>query len=193
MNRLVLASSSPRRALLLSSAGFTFEQVAPAVDEVSIDDEVPEARVVRLARSKALAVDEPDAVVLGADTEVVLDGVVLGKPTDERNAVDMLLSLSGRTHLVVTGWALAAGRAIVDDGFEATLVTMGEITDEAAQTYVTAGEAMGKSGAYAIQGDGRQFVTAVAGPRSTVIGLPLEAVVSALARAGVTPSSPSSR
>jgi septum formation protein len=193
MNRLVLASSSPRRALLLSSAGFTFEQVAPAVDEVSIDDEVPEARVVRLARSKALAVDEPDAVVLGADTEVVLDGVVLGKPTDERDAVDMLLSLSGRTHLVVTGWALAAGRAIVDDGFEATLVTMGEITDEGAQTYVTAGEAMGKSGAYAIQGDGRQFVTAVAGPRSTVIGLPLEAVVSALARAGVTPSFPSSR
>jgi nucleoside triphosphate pyrophosphatase len=189
MNRLVLASSSPRRALLLSSAGFTFEQIEPAVDEASIADEAAERRVVRLARSKALAVDEADAVILGADTEVVLDGVALGKPADEGDAVDMLLRLSGRTHLVVTGWALASERAILEDGFEATLVTMGEITAEAAAAYVSAGEAMGKTGAYAIQGDGKHFVTAVGGPRSTVIGLPLEAVVKALARAGVTPSS----
>jgi nucleoside triphosphate pyrophosphatase len=190
MNRLVLASSSPRRALLLGSAGFTFDQIAPPVDEASLEDETPEARVVRLARSKALAVDEPDAVALGADTEVVLDGVVMGKPADEQDAVRMLMRLSGRTHIVVTGWALAESGVIIEDGFEATLVTMGNFGREEAEAYVAGGEAMGKTGAYAIQGDGKRFVTGVAGPRSTVIGLPLEAVVAALARAGISPWAP---
>lgn len=189
MNRLVLASSSPRRALLLSTAGFTFSRVSPGVDESPVEGEPPEMRVLRLARSKALAADEPGAVVIGADTEVVLDGVALGKPADADDAVGMLLRLSGRTHLVVTGWAIAGDGTILEDGFETTLVSMGVISAEEAEAYVAGGEAMGKTGAYAMQGAGRRFVTGVAGARSTVIGLPLEPVVRALARAGITPSS----
>lgn len=189
MKRLVLASSSPRRALLLSSAGFSFDRTIPAVDEGVIADEPPERRVTRLASAKALAVDRPGAIALGADTEVVLDRVALGKPADARDAVAMLRRLSDRTHAVVTGWALAGDGRILEEGFEATLVTMGTITEAAAEAYAAGGEPMGKTGAYAIQGDGRSFVTGIAGPRSTVIGLPLEPVVAALARAGITPSS----
>lgn len=191
MNDLVLASSSPRRALLLGAAGFSFDQVSPSIDEATVAGEAPERRVVRLARSKALAVAAPDAVVLGADTEVVLDGEALGKPADRADAVGMLLRLSGRTHVVVTGWALAAGGDILEDGFETTLVALGDIAAEDAEMYVAGGEPMGKSGAYAIQGEGKRFVTGVIGPRSTVIGLPLEAVVTALGRTGITPDPPS--
>lgn len=188
MNRLVLASSSPRRALLLGTAGFAFDQVAPAVDERAVRDEAPEDRVQRLARAKALAVHEQDAVALGADTEVVLDGEALGKPSDHDDAIAMLMRLSGRTHVVVTGWALARGGAVVEDGFETTLITMAPIAAEDAAMYVAGGEPMGKTGAYAIQGEGKRFVTGVVGPRSTVIGLPLEAVVAALGRVGITPA-----
>ena len=187
MPNLVLASSSPRRALLLGSAGFTFNQVSPEVEETPLDDESPEDRVVRLARAKALAIEDPDVVSLGADTTVVLDGVALGKPQDEDEAIEMIQSLGGRTHVVISGWALARDGAIVEDGLEATLVTMREIASDEAAAYVDSGEPMGKAGAYAIQGDGKQFVTGIAGPRSNVIGLPLRAVVAALERAGVIP------
>ena len=115
----------------------------------------------------------------------MLDGDALGKPTDRDHAIEMLHRLAGRTHAVVTGWALAFGGAIVDDGFEVTLVTMREISDQEAAAYVDTGEPLGKAGAYAIQGEGERFVTGIVGSRSNVIGLPLTAVVPALDRAGV--------
>lgn len=185
MPDLVLASSSPRRALLLSAAGYHFTQVTPSVDETPLADESPEHVVVRLARAKALSASGPDALSLGADTAVVLDGEALGKPLDRDDAVAMLERLGGRTHAVVTGWALAMNDQLVEDGFEVTLVTMRDITAEEAAAYVETGEPMDKAGAYALQGKGKQFVSGIAGPRSNVIGLPLRAVVPALERAGI--------
>jgi septum formation protein len=184
MPALVLASSSPRRALLLSSAGYTFTQTAPNVDEAPHPGESPEDAVLRLARTKALSPAEPDAFSLGADTAVVIDGEALGKPEDREDAVDMILRLAGRTHVVVTGWALAHQGAVVEDGFEATLITMRDITRQEAEAYADTGEPMDKAGAYALQGEAKQFITGIAGPRSNVIGLPLRAVVPALERAG---------
>ena len=140
---------------------------------------------MRLARAKALSASGPDALSLGADTAVVLDGEALGKPLDRDDAVAMLERLGGRTHAVVTGWALAMNDQLVEDGFEVTLVTMRDIAAEEAAAYVETGEPMDKAGAYALQGEGKQFVSGIAGPRSNVIGLPLRAVVPALERAGI--------
>ena len=123
MTHLILASSSPRRHLLLRVAGFEFDVRSPDVDERVVDGEDPDRMVVRLARGKALACSTNDGtLVLGADTTVVLDGRILGKPAGETEAVEMLLSIGGRTHVVVTGWALARNGRIVEDGFETTLV-----------------------------------------------------------------------
>ena len=145
--------------------------------------------VVRLARAKALAVAAgDDTVVLGADTTVVLDQAILGKPDDEQGAVDMLLSIAGRTHLVITGWALARSGAIVEDGFETTLVSMHAVERNRAEEYAASGEPLDKAGAYALQGNGSRFVSGLAGSRSNVVGLPLQPVVSALRRAGVDSS-----
>ncbi len=185
MPDLVLASSSPRRALLLSAAGYSITRRIPDIDETALPDEAPEQTVIRLARKKALSPVVEDTLVLGADTTVVLDGDALGKPTDRDHAMDMLHRLAGRTHAVVTGWALAIGGVIVDDGFEVTLVSMREISSEEVAAYVDTGEPLGKAGAYAIQGEGERFVTGIVGSRSNVIGLPLTAVVPALERAGV--------
>jgi nucleoside triphosphate pyrophosphatase len=185
MPNLVLASSSPRRALLLSSAGFHFAQVSPEIDEAPLPGESPEQVVIRLARAKALAANPPNAISLGADTAVILDGEALGKPTDRDEAVAMILRLAGRTHAVITGWALASGGAVVEDGLEVTLVSMQPISAAEAEAYADSGEPMDKAGGYALQGDGGRFVTGIAGPRSNVIGLPLTSVVPALERAGV--------
>jgi len=185
MAHLVLASSSPRRALLLSTAGFTFSQVSPDIDETALSDESPDQTVVRLAREKALAITEEGAHALGADTAVLLDGDALGKPVDRDDAVDMIMRLGGRTHAVITGWALAHAGEIVEDGLEVTLVTMRDIPREEAERYADTGEPLDKAGAYALQGDGKHFVTGLAGPRSNVIGLPLKAIVPALERAGL--------
>jgi septum formation protein len=185
MPDLVLASSSPRRALLLSAAGYSFTTTAPDVDEATHAEESPEDAVLRLARAKALVPNQPGAVVLAADTAVVLEGETLGKPRDRDHAIDMLRRLGGRTHVVITGWAIATAQTIGEDGFDATLVTMRDITQQEAETYVDGGEPMDKAGAYALQGEGKRFVTGIAGSRSNVIGLPLRAVVPALERAGV--------
>jgi len=189
MANLILASSSPRRHLLLSAAGYQFDVKSPDVDETVLDAEDPDRMVVRLARAKALAVAAgDDTVVLGADTTVVLDQAILGKPDDEQGAVDMLLSIAGRTHLVITGWALARSGAIVEDGFETTLVSMHAVERNRAEEYAASGEPLDKAGAYALQGNGSRFVSGLAGSRSNVVGLPLQPVVSALRRAGVDSS-----
>lgn len=186
MPDLILASSSPRRQLLLRAAGVEFGIRVPDVDERPVDGEDPDRMVVRLAREKALAVEVgTEAVVLGADTTVVLDGVILGKPSDEAGAAEMLLSIAGRTHVVVSGWALVRNRRVLEDGFETTLVSMRIIDPEEATAYAASGEPLDKAGAYALQGAGSRFVAGIAGSRSNVVGLPLRPVVAALRRAGV--------
>lgn len=186
MPNLILASSSPRRHLLLRAAGAEFDIQVPDVDEHTKDGEEPDRMVVRLAREKALAVEaDPDTVVLGADTTVVLDGAILGKPSDEAHASEMLLSISGRTHMVISGWALVRDRSVREDGFETTLVSMRKITPDEAVAYAASGEPLDKAGAYALQGEGARFVVGVAGSRSNVVGLPLQPIIAALRRAGV--------
>lgn len=185
---LILASSSPRRSLLLSVAGFEFSVQTPMVDERVTPNEDPDRMVVRLARDKALAaVTEDGSVVLGADTTVVLDGDILGKPRNEADAAGMLMSIADRTHLVLTGWALARDGSIIEDGFDSSLVSMLPVTREEADAYAASGEPLDKAGAYALQGEGARFVSGVAGSRSNVIGLPLQPIVAALRRAGVDP------
>jgi septum formation protein len=186
---LILASSSPRRSLLLSVAGFEFSVQTPGVDERVVTGEDPDRMVVRLAGQKALAAETEDSsVVLGADTTVVLDGEILGKPRNETEAADMLLSIAGRTHLVLTGWAIAGDGTIIEDGFDSSLVSMHPVTRDEADAYAESGEPLDKAGAYALQGDGARFVSGVAGSRSNVIGLPLQPIVAALRRAGIEPT-----
>ena len=180
--RLVLASRSPRRAELLRRAGYAFT-VAPAdIDERSLPGETPEAHVARLAaRKAAVAADRhPGAVALGADTVVVVGGLVLGKPADGVEAREMLRRLSGRTHDVLTGVAVASGagrRAEV----ARTRVTFRSLSPAEVDWYVASGEPADKAGAYAIQGRASRFVTGIEGSYTTVVGLPI-AVVDRLLR-----------
>ena len=144
--------------------------------------------VVRLAGEKALAVmARPGVVVIAADTTVVLDGRILGKPSSVEEASTMLRSIGGRTHLVLTGWALASDGIVIEDAFDSSLVAVRPVGKDEADAYAASGEPLDKAGAYALQGDGARFVSSVAGSRSNVIGLPLKPVVAALRRAGVIP------
>lgn len=166
-------------------AGYEFAVIAPHVDETRLPEEDPAAMVERLSLLKASAVATPDqGVVLAVDTTVVLDGEVIGKPIDADDAVATLLRLSGRTHLVLSGWAVSGG-GMADVGVAPTAVTMRTIDPEAALAYVATGEPLDKAGAYALQGEGVHLVADVEGSRSNVMGLPLEAIVPALGRAGV--------
>jgi len=175
--KLVLASSSPRRAEVLADAGFTFEVVAARVDESRRTGEQAEAYVRRLAEAKARAVAggvSPPAIVIAADTVVVMDGEVLGKPASAEDAGRMLRSLSGRTHQVLTGLAvlkIPGGAAWVE--IETTQVTFAPLAEAEIEAYVTSGEPLDKAGAYAIQGRGGRFVARVEGCYFNVVGLPL--------------------
>ncbi len=179
--RLVLASRSPRRADLLTRAGYRFE-VAPAdIDERRREGEAPRELVLRLAREKAAAVAprHRGAVVLGADTLVVVDGAVLGKPDGAAGAVAMLGRLSGRAHEVLTGVALhAADRCC--DGVQSTRVVFRALSPDDVAWYVAAGESADKAGAYSIQGRASRFVTRIEGSYTNVVGLPVELVDSLL-------------
>lgn len=189
---VILASSSPRRSLLLGMAGYEFEIDAPHIDETRLSGEPPEEYVVRMAEEKAAAVSRravSGTFVLGFDTAVVLDGEVYGKPSDESEAAQMLLSLAGRTHTVYTGYCLdVAGSVERESGIDASRVTMRSVGPDEAQQYAASGEPLDKAGAYALQGKGRGFVDSVDGLRSTVIGMPLEHVVDLLTRRGILPS-----
>ena len=172
--RLVLASRSPRRVDLLTRAGYEFEVVPADIDERLIDGETPEAHVRRLARDKAAIVarDDPESIVLGADTVVVIDEVVLGKPADDADAAGMLRRLSGRTHKVLTGVAVHTSNDQRSD-VESTLVTFRELTAGDIAWYVGSREPAGKAGAYAIQGRASRFVTRIEGVYTNVVGLPI--------------------
>lgn len=174
---LYLASQSPRRRELLTQLGLQFGILDVDVPEQRLPGEPPEAYVSRVAREKAGAgllavVGAPGAVVLGADTEVVLDDVVFGKPADAAEATRMLATLSGRSHRVVsTVWVLDAGREL--HATSLTEVRFAELDANRIAAYVATGECFGKAGAYAIQGRAAAFVAHLSGSHSGVMGLPL--------------------
>lgn len=179
--RLVLASASPRRSELLTAAGFRFEILVADVDETARPGESPREYVRRLAREKAVAAlarlksgVEP-ALVLGADTTVVVDGEILGKPVDLADAERMLRLLSGRSHTVLTGVAVTTIDAQADAVVE-TEVFVNALSEEQVAWYVGSGEGLDKAGAYAIQGLASRFITRIDGSYSNVVGLPVAAV-----------------
>ena len=174
---LVLASASPRRQELLHSAGIPFEVQPAHIAEDPLPGEAAKECAERLARDKALAVarQRPHDCVLGADTVVVVDGQLLGKPSDAEDAARMLLLLSGREHQVITGVCLAVnGQSMVNS--ETTVVTVNELTDEDISDYVASGEPMDKAGAYAIQGIASRWIPRIEGDYSNVVGLPVALV-----------------
>lgn len=177
--RLILASASPRRSELLQSAGFAYEVEPAAIDEVPQEGEAPVAYTLRVAREKAETVAArhrgEDVVVLGADTEVVHDRRILGKPSDVADARRMLEMLSGQDHWVYTGVVvIGPGREASEVG--STLVSFSPMTPEEIEWYLESGEPMGKAGAYAIQGLGARFIERIEGSWSNVVGLPIAIV-----------------
>lgn len=201
---LILASGSPRRRDLLASIGIQCEVAPVDIDETPQANESPEHYVLRLAREKAQAGFAALAQrtagqtagwrVLGADTALALDGRILGKPRDEADAREMLLSLSGRSHQVLSGVALCHGDAGRDMRCASELVesrvTFRTITPEEAARYWATGEPADKAGGYAIQGLGAVFVSHLEGSYSAVVGLPLHETAELLSKAGVQPWQP---
>ena len=191
---LILASTSPRRAELLRAAGYTFDVLPVDIDERVRAGETPRDYVRRLAAEKSAAAwdivrlkpDAMGAIVLGADTAVVVDDQILGKPRDDGEAASMLRQLSGRRHEVLTGVSLRSRGG--ERGFiGATGVYMMELRDEDIAWYVASGEGRDKAGAYAIQGLASRFIPGIDGSYANVVGLPVADVsllLSTLASAG---------
>jgi septum formation protein len=185
--KLHLASSSPRRRQILESMGLEFTAAGVDVDERRQPGESADIMVVRLAVEKAFAVDpEPGAVVLAADTAVVLDGEVFGKPADEADALRMLTALSGRRHEVMTGVAVRSGSATAS-ALSVTSVKFREIGPDEASDYWQSGEPRDKAGAYAIQGLAGEFVETITGSYTGVVGLPVLETAELLRAAGIEP------
>jgi septum formation protein len=196
--RLILASASPRRADLLRAAGYTFETIVTDVDEQLRPGEAAPQYVRRLAAEKSAAALSiavrrlqgadiarsgasafADVIVLGADTAVVVDGMVLGKPRDDRDAAAMLTRLSGRLHEVLTGISLRNSGSEVGS-VEATTVSFRPMSHGEVASYVSSGEGRDKAGGYAIQGLASKFASVIQGSYSNVVGLPMEAVAESL-------------
>ena len=193
---LVLASASPRRQELLRNAGIPFSVWPANISEVPLAGENPRHYAERLAREKAQATlrQQPGKFVLGADTIVVVDGEILGKPPNQADALRMLRLLSGRTHQVITGvclvGSLRTGNPKLETGFEdtrseTTKVTMTDLTVEEIQSYIATGEPMDKAGAYAIQGMASRWIPTIEGDYFNVVGLPVALVQTMLKEHGV--------
>jgi len=195
--RLILASGSPRRAELLRAAGFVFDVFVPDVDETRRDSEPAEEYVRRVSQDKSsaalrcLRANDGDAsqtdgrrnaeIIIAADTVVVVNGDILGKPRDDSDAASMLRRLSGRWHEVMTGVSVRAG--LRETGSVAvTRVQFAELTDTDIDWYVTSGETVDKAGAYAIQGLGSRFIPRIDGSYANVVGLPISLVQELLKR-----------
>jgi septum formation protein len=183
---LVLASSSPRRRELLASLGLTFSVRHADVDESLLPSESAFDAAERLARAKAerVAAEALDALVVAADTLVVLEGATLGKPRDRADVRRMLSALAGRTHEVVTGVACARGGRVVS-GRETTRVVLAPMTPAEIEVYAASGEPDDKAGAYALQGIGGLFVERVEGSPSNVVGLPVRLLYRLASELGV--------
>jgi septum formation protein len=189
--QLVLASASPRRRDILAAAGLRFQVEPSDLDESGLPGEAPAAHAARLARAKALAVArrrarDPACVVIAADTLVVIDARVLGKPADAREAESHLASLCGRTHRVITAVAVMRADAVCPrEALVESEVALRPASADEIRAYVATGEPLDKAGAYALQGEGRRFVERVIGSESNVIGLPLEETLELLRAEGV--------
>jgi len=184
---LILASASPRRQELLSSAGISFEVLPSEVDEGFQEGEPPEEYVVRLARRKATKAGErhKDRWVLAADTVVVLDGRILGKPGDRQEAKEMLGVLSDQEHRVITGFCLLRGDSGKSrEGTVTTRVRFKRLSSREIEWYLDTGEPFDKAGAYAIQGKAAFMIKEIRGSYTNVVGLPLTEVIEALQEMG---------
>jgi len=184
--RVVLASQSPRRRELLTLVGIAHDVRPADIDESAFPDEAPAAHAERLARAKAetLARDEPVAVVVAADTIVVIDDLILGKPIDADDARRTLRRLAGRTHTVFTAVAVARGAELVS-AVETVSVTFRPLDDAEIDAYVATGEPADKAGSYGIQGFGATIVERIDGDYFAVMGLPIVRLVRLLERVGV--------
>jgi len=191
--KVILASASPRRAEILAAAGIPFEFQASNVDEARLAGEPPEQMVERLARAKAEAIARVNQsahsdqlrVILGADTVVVVDQEILGKPGDAATAREMLIKLRGREHRVITGFALlrtSDGESRI--GHETTRVWFSAMTDAEVDAYVVTNEPLDKAGAYAIQGIAGRYIPRIEGCYFNVVGLPIARVSQALKELG---------
>ena len=178
IDRLILASASPRRAELLRAAGIDFDVRPADVDEAILPGEAPSDYVSRLAEAKARVVHERDneRTVLAADTAVVVEGEILGKPIDEADAKRMLRLIGGRTHEVLTAVSIFHPGQIVDTRVDVTTVEFALLSEADVSWYVSSGEPMDKAGAYAVQGLASRFVTRLEGSYSNVVGLPIALV-----------------
>lgn len=189
MEPIILASSSPRRRELLSQAGIPFKLMPGNVDEAAVElSGTPAQKAERLAFVKAQHIAEKvdKGIVLGADTIVVCDDEIFGKPADAKDAERMLESLSGREHLVITGVVLIdAGNGRKITGNEITRVKFAKLSKEELKAYIKTGEYAGKAGAYAIQGRAALLVESLNGCYSNVVGLPLRKVGNMLLEFGV--------
>jgi len=188
--RLILASASPRRQELLGLLGLPFEVIPSEVDEAALvrelgEQPLPAEMARRLAEVKAadVAARHPDALVLGADTIVVLGDAILGKPVSPDDARRMLALLSGRTHQVITGIALRGGVSVSDA--VSTDVTFRELTSREIDAYVATGEPMYKAGAYALQGRAAVLIEGIHGDYTNVVGLPVPRLAILLRRYGI--------
>ena len=184
----ILASLSPRRRELLGGLALNFIVVPSGIDESENEGESPRDHVLRLSFEKArvVAAEYPDTWVLGADTIVVVDGEILGKPEDTKHAKKMLRKLSGRTHRVITGFSLVKDREHVEirDAVEST-VSFKHLPEDEIEWYTRTDEPYDKAGAYAVQGKAAFFIKEIHGSYTNVIGLPLAEVVTVLKGAGV--------
>ncbi len=187
---LVLASASPRRQEILKSAGIGFAVFPVGLDEDPLPGESPEEHTVRLARTKAgkAARKYRTRWVLGADTIVVIDGRILGKPEDRREAEEMLQILSGREHRVLTGYCLLkASSRKRREGIAETFVKFKSLSPEEIRWYLNTREPFDKAGGYAIQGKGAFMVREIRGSYTNVVGLPLTEIIDALTEMGISP------
>jgi septum formation protein len=189
--KIILASSSPRRAEILRDAGIAFEILPTQIDETALPGETARAMVARLAEAKARAAAAQmgagthECVIVGADTTVELDGEILGKPRDSAHSREILAKLSGRTHHVLTGIFLLrlpdnATRAAVEN----SAVTFARLSEEEIDTYAATGEPLGKAGAYAIQGLAGRYIPRIEGCYFNVVGLPLARLYALLRELG---------
>ena len=189
--KLILASSSPRRAEVLRDAGISFELIEPQIDETRRPGESAHHMVARLAEAKArtaatqLHNDREDCILIGADTAVELDGEIFGKPRDAANACEMLTALSGQTHRVLTGiFLLRLPDRSIRAAVESTAVTISSLDRTEIERYVATGEPLDKAGAYAIQGIAGRYIPEIQGCYFNVVGLPLARLYALLRELG---------
>ena len=183
---MILASASPRRKEILENFGFSFKPIVKNIDETS-DKTRAEEKILEIAEKKAraAAIDFPDENVIGADTVVVVDGKILGKPKDEKEAFSMLKSLSGRSHEVITAFSfININKNISYSDYEITKVYFKNLTDDEINWYINTKEPMDKAGAYGIQGKGAFFVEKIEGDFFSVMGFPLGKFVRFLNKTG---------